>query len=122
MESAMPERPLEPEILAERLEAKRAERELRVPETLACFPGHFPEVALVPGVVQLDWAMSLVRRWLGGAPWPRAVEALKFKSPMLPGQRVTLVLEGDGEAGRVRFEFASGDTIYSLGRLVLGDA
>ena len=118
----MAQRGLEPEILAERIDAKRAERELRVPETLACFPGHFPGQPIVPGVVQLDWAMSLAARWLGGAPWPRAIEALKFKSPLLPGQRVTLALARESDAGAVRFQVAQGETVYSLGRLVFEDA
>lgn len=120
MEKAMAQPGLEPEILAERFDAKRAERELCVPPTLACFPGHFPGQPIVPGVVQLDWAMSLAARWLGGAPWPRRIDGLKFKSPLLPGQLATLALERD-ERG-VRFEIACGTTVFSLGRLVFEDA
>jgi len=116
----MAQRGLEPEILAERIEAKRAERDLRVPETLACLPGHFPGQPIVPGVVQLDWAMALAARWLGGAPWPRRIEALKFKRPLFPGQRATLALER--QSGALRFELAHGETVFSLGRLVLEDA
>ncbi len=118
----MAERGLEPEILAERFDAKRAQRELRVPESLACLPGHFPGQPIVPGVVQLDWAMALAARWLGGSPWPRRIEALKFKSPLLPGQRATLALEREPGSGSLSFELASGETVFSLGRLVLEDA
>jgi 3-hydroxymyristoyl/3-hydroxydecanoyl-(acyl carrier protein) dehydratase len=116
----MAQRGLEPEILAERIEAKRAERDLRVPETLACLAGHFPGQPIVPGVVQLEWAMALAACWLGGTPWPRRIEALKFKRPLFPGQRATLALER--ESGALRFELAHGETVFSLGRLVLEDA
>jgi 3-hydroxymyristoyl/3-hydroxydecanoyl-(acyl carrier protein) dehydratase len=115
----MAQRGLEPEIVSERFDAKRAEQALVVPETLACLPGHFPGRPIVPGVLQVHWAMALAARWLGGAPWPRRIEALKFKSPLLAGQRATLALERDDAASEVRFELSHGETVFSLGRLVL---
>ena len=115
----MAQRGLEPEVLSERFDAKRAEREIVVPETLSCLEGHFPGRPIVPGVVQIDWALALAARWLGGAPWPRRIEALKFKTPLLPGQRATLVRERDERAAELRFEISRGETVFSLGRLVL---
>ncbi len=113
---------LDPEILAERRAADRWEQDLRVPADLSCWPGHFPDRPILPGVLQLDWAMQLLARWLGGETWPRRVEGLKFKQLILPGQALTLVLEREAGWGSFRFRIEQGATTFSLGRIVVEDA
>ncbi len=122
-ESQAVERPrLDPEILAERRVRGRWEQDLRVPADLGCWPGHFPERPILPGVLQVDWAMKLLARWLGGEAWPRRVEGLKFKQFVRPGQLLTLTLEQEPGGGRFRFRLAKGATTFSLGRIVVEGA
>ena len=107
---------LDPEVLQERRGEDAIEQELRVPERLDCWPGHFPVRALLPGVLQLGWVVKLAERWLGPARLV-GVEGLKFKHPIGPGQRLTLRLECG--PGGVRFRLADGATVFSLGRLLM---
>ncbi len=83
------------------------------------FDGHFPGQPVLPGIVQLHWAVGLARAaWpaLGGAP---RVDNLKFRQPVLPGARLTLVLERLDMAGQdaVRFTFEGEDGPCSSGRV-----
>lgn len=121
-ESPAPERPrLDPEIVCERRGPDSLEQDLRVPEDLGCWPGHFPDRPILPGVLQLDWAMQLLTRFLGGEVWPRRVEGLKFKQFIRPGQALTLALEREPGALGFRFRLSYGATIFSLGRIVIED-
>lgn len=62
---------------------------------LPCFAGHFPGQPLLPGVVQLEWAMGLAQRL-----WPDHCQAqnfaglarLKFKAPVEPGAILAMQL------------------------------
>jgi 3-hydroxymyristoyl/3-hydroxydecanoyl-(acyl carrier protein) dehydratase len=38
---------------------------MRVPLELDCWPGHFPNWSVVPGVLQLDWVIEIIAKWLG---------------------------------------------------------
>ena len=110
---------LRPEVLAERGFEDRRELDLRVPDDLACWPGHFPDFAIVPGVLQLEWVMREIAAWTGRPPDVACVENLKFKRPILPGQELTLVLRSDAEPERFRFQLEDASGALSLGRIVL---
>ena len=110
---------LEPDLLAERREAGRWERDLRVPPDLECWPGHFPDWAVVPGVLQVDWVMRFVSEILGAAPKLERIDGLKFKRPLGPGECLTLFLEREPGGAAFRFRLARGEDVFSLGRLVL---
>ena len=83
---------------------------LRVPVDLACFPGHFPGGPLVPGVVELHWAMQELAGWLGRPLEVSALEALKFRRALLPGETFRLRLEraSDGASYAFRMDDAAG--------------
>lgn len=110
---------LQPEVLAVQRKEAVVEIEMRVPEDLACWPGHFPRYRILPGVLQLQWALEEIARWTGAAPELTRVDALKFKTPLLPGQRTRLRIRRDLDAPRFHFEFAHEGVVYSQGRIVL---
>ncbi len=107
---------LQPELLAERRADSHHEFDLRVPDELAVWPGHFPEFFLVPGVLQVDWVLRLAAERLGLAR-PSRIEGLKFKTPLRPQQRFTLRLEVTPDGHGVAFELSAQAEVFSRGRL-----
>jgi 3-hydroxymyristoyl/3-hydroxydecanoyl-(acyl carrier protein) dehydratase len=109
---------VDPIVIAQRVRANAAEVDIVVPEDLRYFQGHFPGAPVVPGVVQIKWAIELARRYLAIGEGFAGMEALKFQRAMTPGLSVTLALE-HAPGGKLRFAFASGDVRYSSGRVLL---
>ncbi len=95
-------------------------RRCRVPENLASCDGHFPMNPIVPGVVQLDWVMTAARDVWENLPTPIRIEALKFKTLLLPGQEFELALQRTGSKLSFTLRNVNPDgEIFSSGRFVL---
>jgi acyl-CoA synthetase (AMP-forming)/AMP-acid ligase II len=107
-----------PEVLSELSGGDFVERWCRVPLDLACFPGHFPNRPVVPGVLQFDWAMELVAQQLGHTPRVAEINSLKLTSPLRPGQLFRLHVRVSAE-GKVEFKLWSKEATYATGRLRL---
>jgi 3-hydroxymyristoyl/3-hydroxydecanoyl-(acyl carrier protein) dehydratase len=106
-----------PEILAERAAPGRVELDVRVPADLACFAGHFPGLPILPGVVQIDWAVKLARPRLALRGEFAAMEQLKFLSIVMPEARLTLALEL-AAPDRLAFCYSAGGAKRSSGVVV----
>lgn len=107
-----------PEIISESADSDRLELQLRIPPDLLYLQGHFPGEPVLPGVVQVHWAIGLAAERFGLQPRFRAIEGLKFHRVIEPGIRLTLAIEYDAAAGKLRFSYASGDDMYSQGRVL----
>ncbi|WP_430388793.1 hypothetical protein [Dyella sp. 20L07] len=110
-------RPTQPILLAEQTGDSSALLTLRLPLDLAHFEVHFPPLPVLPGVVQVAWALAQAADRLGTPRTCRRVEMLKFQRPLRPGDSVTLSLRYDPNLLRLQFGYAHGDTEYSSGRL-----
>ena len=112
---------LTPERLSERQEDDQWLLDLGVPVDLAHFSGHFPQTPVLPGVVQIDWAISLARQLIEDLP-PRfqGMEVLKFQQLARPGDRLQLTLRFDAERSKLHFSYRNGDAPCSSGRILLG--
>ena len=110
---------LSPEVLDRREDGNSLEQDWRVPAELDCWPGHFPEQSILPGVLQIDWLMRTIEAWTGRSPRLARIEALKFKQLVGPEERLTLRLERDTGGAVFRFRLANGDATISSGRVVL---
>ena len=108
-----------PEVLAETASAHRVDIEILVPRELSYFDDHFPGYPLLPGVVQVDWAIRFARSRSIVAGGFSALENLKFLSPILPDTRLVMSLKSDDN--RLDFTYADGKRRYSSGRVVFGD-
>jgi 3-hydroxymyristoyl/3-hydroxydecanoyl-(acyl carrier protein) dehydratase len=106
-----------PETLGEHLGGDTLAIELRIPEDLVCFSGHFPGTPIVPGVVQIHWAVHYARQHLGVRLPFRHMEAIKFKELILPGQRLALALRWFAPANKLEFAFRSENREHSSGRI-----
>ena len=87
---------------------------------LAAFEGHFPQTAILPGVVLIDWAVRLGRDAFGATGGLQCMEALKFQQLVRPGMLLTAELdwaELDGSAGLLGFRFTSVRGVHASGRL-----
>ena len=107
-----------PRLLERRDTAGRIELELEVPTDNPWFDGHFPEFAILPGVVQIGWAAHFAHGLCALGPGICGMEHIKFKRPILPGARLVLSLKP--ETGRIRYEFREGDETCSSGILLYG--
>lgn len=112
-------RGLDPEWLAERSSDGRLEVDLRVPEQLDVWPGHFPSYFVVPGVLQIDWVIRIATSRFGIGV-PSGIENLKFKTPLLPRQPFTMSLERARDGRELEFRLAHGGSVFCVGRLELG--
>lgn len=107
------------EVLAETRSGDTLHYELRVPPTLVHFAGHFPGLPILPGVVQVDWAIRLVAAHVPAASAVASIDRLKFMAPVLPGAVLSLALTHDAPRRRVQFSYrmsgrecASGVIVY----------
>lgn len=110
-----------PEILANETLADGVLLILRIPENLSYFIGHFEQIPIVPGVVQIQWAAHYAQRFLGLDKVFSHMEAVKFKELLLPGQPLQLSLHYDPEAGKLTFRYQSEAAEYSSGRIYFHD-
>ena len=87
-----------------------------VPAGLRYFEGHFPGVPLLPGVVQIGWAMELARQHLAVPAGFRALSNVKFTRVIQPGTAVSLSLRMADEGRELHFEYRCGEDTCSSGR------
>jgi len=111
-----------PRLLHSRLEKNEADFSFEIIEEISWFEGHFPEQAVLPGVVQLHWATKLAEisflPLLEGEKCFKAVNNIKFKTMVLPGQVVDLSLRYDELKCAVKFSYHNVDDTFSTGTLI----
>lgn len=89
---------------------------------LRVFDGHFPGAPVLPGVVQLDWAIAFGRQAFDLPARFLRAEQLKFVQPVQPPLTLELALEWNAAAGHLAFRYSSQAGPCSMGRLAFGDA
>ena len=81
-----------PIILRREVSGDRAELDLALPPGLIYFDGHFDGLPVLPGVVQLHWAIRCARDCLPvGAAEPLSMQ-VKFRRLIRPESRLRLTL------------------------------
>ena len=108
-------RPLMPEPSWQSREHDKATATLLASADLAAFEGHFPQVAVLPGVVLVDWAVRLGREAFGVSGNLQLMEALKFQQLVRSGALLTVEL--DWRPGLLGFRFSSARGVHASGRL-----
>ena len=87
-----------------------------VPPALEHFRGHFPGFPILPGIVQLDWAVRLGRRHFPGLDASTGVDNFKCQALVFPEARLTLELRRD-ETG-LHFRYCDAQRTYSSGKIL----
>jgi 3-hydroxymyristoyl/3-hydroxydecanoyl-(acyl carrier protein) dehydratase len=108
-----------PELLSTSKDATgKALLRLKLPLGLLYFQGHFPESPILPGVVQIDWALRLGRELFPLQGEFQGMEALKFQQVLQPGDEVDLELEFKEPRNALAFRFSSPRGRHSSGLLL----
>ncbi|MCO7513251.1 AMP-binding protein [Pseudomonas guariconensis] len=107
------------ECLEQRQEGDTWHLRLAVPVDLACFTGHFPQAPVLPGVVQIDWAIAQARELLGIDGRFVGMEVLKFQQLVRPGDELALTLRFDTERGKLYFAYSCAGQACASGRILL---
>ena len=93
---------------------------IRVPDDLPIFRGHFPAVPIVPGVIQVAWAVELARS-CGLADGPLvAISTAKFRRVLRPGMGVTARVRRGPASGQIQFTYELEGAAVSTGRFCCG--
>jgi 3-hydroxymyristoyl/3-hydroxydecanoyl-(acyl carrier protein) dehydratase len=106
-----------PEIIGVTRFEDRVELNLMIPGALLYFRGHFPNFAILPGIVQLDWAIQYGRQHFPlGAVSPATIK-IKFRKPIRPNHRVTLSLKHLRARASLEFSYTDAEGACSSGQI-----
>jgi 3-hydroxymyristoyl/3-hydroxydecanoyl-(acyl carrier protein) dehydratase len=108
-----------PAVLDKRVAEHSAELRLFVGGQLSCFRGHFPDAPIVPGVMQIHWAIEFARQLLDMDIDASAIEALKFQRAIPPATYVTLKLQFATDTKTLYFDYSSEAGRFSSGRIAM---
>jgi len=99
---------------------------LHIESQLNAFKGHFDSAPIIPGVVQIQWALHFANEFLPQYSHPRTtdslsnrvgcLEKLKFQNVIQPNMSVVLSLKEDND--KIEFSFES-DKKHSSGKIVI---
>jgi acyl-CoA synthetase (AMP-forming)/AMP-acid ligase II/3-hydroxymyristoyl/3-hydroxydecanoyl-(acyl carrier protein) dehydratase len=107
-----------PQIVSLQRDGDELRLRLLIPPDLFYFEGHFPERPILPGVVQIGWALHFGKQHLCSDLPFKALEAIKFQSFVVPAQTVELHLSWSAQKHKLTFSYQS-DKAHSSGRIVL---
>jgi 3-hydroxymyristoyl/3-hydroxydecanoyl-(acyl carrier protein) dehydratase len=107
-----------PEIEALERSVDRLSLRFVVPPTLRYFEGHFDGCPVLPGVVQVGWAIELARLHLSFSARFRSLAAVKFTRVIQPDLGLTLELGANATRRELSFEYRCGNTSCSSGRVL----
>ncbi len=112
------------EIIQSTISADTLDLSLYIPPSLCYFGGHFPSFPILPGVVQLNWAVHYASEFLAFTTPVMNVERLKFTCPIQPDMKVNLSISVDAEKKIANFRYysathtSSQPLTFSQGRLI----
>jgi 3-hydroxymyristoyl/3-hydroxydecanoyl-(acyl carrier protein) dehydratase len=89
---------------------------LLINKDLPYFRGHFPNEPILPGVVQIAWAIHFGSRLGLDSMYFTGVPRSKFSAVIQPGMLVRLNLKRDRES--LEFSFESSMTTHSSGTIL----
>jgi len=112
------QRHLLPTVIYESRFEQKAQRYLYVSECLEAFVGHFPSHPILPGVVQLDWAIRLGAELGAELQNFSAIPRVKFSALTLPDTVMKLTVELNNTS--LSFCLESAAEIHSQGVIRFG--
>ncbi|MFH1806777.1 MAG: AMP-binding protein [Pseudomonadota bacterium] len=96
-----------PEIVIQSRDGDLVNLSLHLSADLVYFHGHFPDMPILPGVVQLHWAVHQAAAIFDIPVTIGEVAQLKYRKPITPGSNVMLELDCDRKNAKVKFRYYS---------------
>ena len=93
---------------------------LHVHRDLQWFEGHFPDAALLPGVIQTTWVVEFGRQHFALPENFRSMSNMKFMRFIMPDSIVTLRLRYVADKRELSFEYREQDKPCGSGRMEFG--
>lgn len=81
------------------------------------FKGHFPDSPVLPGVVQIHWAVHFAKKFFNIAGHVKNSPSIKFMNILSEKQKVTLKIEKSEDHSYISFIYFDDSQIYSKGCL-----
>ena len=104
-----------PDVLKRTGTRSGVEYELRVARNLKWFDGHFPGNPILPGIIQIHWAIHFGGS-MGFKPGGfKGIQRVKFKEIVRPD--TILLLHLKSKPGKLVFSFISGSSLHSEGTI-----
>lgn len=110
-----------PPVISHSASAEEAQWQFVVPADYPAFEGHFDGHPILPGVVQLDWAIQLGAQHFGYTAAVAQVEVLKFQQLIQPDTKVTLTVQHLASKRKLQFHFSDDTHRYATGRLAFAE-
>ncbi|MBS1157215.1 MAG: hypothetical protein H6R07_3139 [Proteobacteria bacterium] len=114
------EKPRLPNVVQQQATATGIVLQLDLVPELACFAGHFPDLPVLPGVAQLEWAVHFGSALLGTPSEFQGMDAIKFQQIIRPGSQIELALDYLPTKQQLQFRYQSASGQHSSGRIRLG--
>ena len=109
-----------PVILEKSIQITEAKYLLYPPAELIFFKGHFHDKPILPGIIQVKWAIDLAKPFsINGDP--QRLEKIKFTRPVQSETRMSLILQVSSNADCINFRYFDDNGNYSSGQLFFSD-
>jgi 3-hydroxymyristoyl/3-hydroxydecanoyl-(acyl carrier protein) dehydratase len=110
---------LTPQILQQTSGPMRLEYLLNISSDIVFFQGHFPGFPILPGFIQVGWAIELAKPLAPEGSFV-SVRRLKFMRPITCDRKVLLTLSLSDDHTQVKFKYFNELFGFSSGRILFG--
>ncbi|GLS83170.1 3-hydroxyacyl-ACP dehydratase [Paraferrimonas haliotis] len=109
--------PRYPQVLAKQVSATSACLSLHIPAQLLFFKGHFEGTPILPGVVQMDWAIHYAKQLMVPDFRFAGADVIKYQQPIKPDMQLQLQLDWDEARQKLTFSYHSDLGNHATGKL-----
>ena len=106
-----------PEVLNKNIHEHKATLDISMPKDLLYFKGHFPENPILPGIVQVHWALHYAKGCFNISGVVTRCPSIKFTNIINPEMNLKLTLEFFPTDSYITFAYKNDEHTYSTGRL-----
>lgn len=78
---------------------------INFPQNYRYFDGHFPEMKILPAVVQTHWVMKQCQKKIKDLPPINSIPRMKFMNPVFPERPIVVEIKVIKEQGKINFTY-----------------